>query len=48
MQVVEVKNDGLIREYTITLLAGEIDERVNSRLSEIRKTAQLPSVTGNP
>jgi trigger factor len=42
MQVVEVKNDGLIREYTITLLAGEIDERVNSRLSEIRKTAQLP------
>ncbi|MEX2616740.1 MAG: trigger factor [Alphaproteobacteria bacterium] len=42
MQVVEVKNDGLLREYTITLGAVEIDERVNSRLSELRKTARLP------
>jgi trigger factor len=42
MQVVETKNDGLLREYTITLLAGEIEEKINSRLDELRKTARLP------
>jgi len=42
MQVVEIKNDGLLREYTITLLAAEIEDRVNTRLDELRKTVRLP------
>lgn len=42
MQVVETKNEGLSREYTITLLASEIEEKVGVRLEDIRKTANIP------
>ena len=42
MQVVETKNEGLLREYTITLLASEIAEKVDYRLEDLRKTANIP------
>ena len=42
MQVVETKNEGLLREYTITLLASEIEEKVDYRLEGLRKTANIP------
>ncbi|NKB57084.1 MAG: trigger factor [Alphaproteobacteria bacterium] len=42
MQVVETKNEGLSREYTITLLATEIEEKVDTRLEDLRKTANIP------
>ena len=42
MQVVEIKNEGLLREYTITLLASEIEEKVDYRLEDLRKTANIP------
>lgn len=42
MQVVETKNEGLLREYTITLLASEIEEKVDYRLEDLRKTANIP------
>ena len=48
MQVVEIKNDGLLREYTITLLAAEIEDRVNTRLDELRKTVRLPGFRPEP
>lgn len=42
MQVVETKNEGLLREYTITLLASEIEEKVDYRLEDLKKTANIP------
>jgi len=42
MQVTEVKNEGLSREFTVSLSSSEIDEKVDGKLSEIAKTAQLP------
>ena len=42
MQVVEIKNEGLLREYTITLLTSEIEEKVDTRLEDMRKTANIP------
>ena len=42
MQVVETKNEGLLREYTITVLASEIAEKVDFRLEDLRKTANIP------
>lgn len=41
MQVVETKNEGLCREYKITLLAAEIEEKIDSRLAALRKTANI-------
>lgn len=41
MQVVETKNEGLRREFTITLLAAEIEEKIATRLEELRKTANI-------
>lgn len=41
MQVVETKNEGLCREFKITLLAAEIEEKVDARLEELRKTANI-------
>lgn len=41
MQVVETKNEGLCREYKITLLAAEIEEKIDARLSALRKTANI-------
>lgn len=42
MQVVETKNEGLLREYTITLKAEEIEEKVDFRLEDLRKTVNIP------
>ena len=41
MQVVETKNEGLCREFKITLLAAEIEEKIDARLKELRKTANI-------
>jgi trigger factor len=41
MQVVETKNEGLCREFKITLLAAEIEDKINARLEELRKTANI-------
>ena len=42
MQVTETKSEGLSREYTISLPASEIEEKISHRLKEIAQTAQLP------
>jgi trigger factor len=42
MQVTEEKNEGLQREFVITLEASEIDEKVESRLREIGKNQKIP------
>ncbi|MEG3618035.1 trigger factor [Magnetovibrio sp. PR-2] len=42
MQVTETKNEGLRREYTIVVEAGEFEEQVTSRLNELSKTVQMP------
>lgn len=42
MQVTEEKNEGLQREFVITLEANEIDEKVQSRLREIGKNQKIP------
>lgn len=42
MQVVETKNEGLSREFTVTVEASEIDTRVEAKLVEVGKTVNLP------
>ena len=42
MQVNETVADGLKREYTITVPAGDIEERLLGRLAEIGKTIRMP------
>jgi trigger factor len=42
MQVTELKNEGLSREYKVALAASEIDEKVDGKLAEYAKTAVLP------
>ena len=42
MQVTEENNEGLQREFVITLEASEIDEKVQSRLREIGKNQKIP------
>lgn len=42
MQVVETKNEGLSREFKITLGADDIDARVEGKLTEVGKTVNLP------
>ncbi|MEX0760797.1 MAG: trigger factor, partial [Tistlia sp.] len=42
MQVNETLNEGLKREYTVTLAAAEIEDKVQARLAEVAKTAQIP------
>jgi len=42
MQVTEINAEGLKRDFKVVIPASEIDENVNTRLSEIAKTAQLP------
>ena len=37
MQVVETKNEGLCREFKITLLAAEIEEKIEERIKEEKK-----------
>jgi trigger factor len=42
MQVTETKNEGLQREFTITVGATEVEEKVTTRLGELRRTVQIP------
>ena len=42
MQVVETKNEGLVRDYKITIGANDIEQRVDARVAEVGKTASLP------
>lgn len=42
MQVVDTKNEGLSREFTVTVAADEIDTRVEAKLVEVGKTVNLP------
>lgn len=42
MQVDELKNEGLSREYTVTVPLDEIDERINARLGELAGTIRVP------
>lgn len=41
MQVVETLNEGLKREYSITVPAGELEAKVNEKLEEARKDFQM-------
>jgi len=42
MEVVETKNEGLVRDYKITIGANDIEQRVDARIAEVGKTASLP------
>jgi len=42
MEVVETKNEGLVRDYKITIAANDIEQRVDARIAEVGKTASLP------
>ena len=42
MQVTETSADGLKREYTITVPAGDLEQEINRRLGEIGRQVRLP------
>src|SRR5712691_4039169 len=42
MQVTETSVDGLKREFHVVVSAGELEEKVTSRLGEIGRTINLP------
>lgn len=42
MQIVETKQEKLKREYTVTLTAGEIEQKMVERLEELGRTAKIP------
>lgn len=42
MQVVETKNEGLSREFSVTITASELDEKVEAKLVEVGQTVKLP------
>jgi trigger factor len=42
MQVKELKNEGLKREFEITLLADDINKQVEDRLLKVAKTVKMP------
>ncbi len=42
MQVTETLSEGLKREYKVVVLAGDIEQRVTDRLTELAKEAQMP------
>ncbi|MBL4805556.1 MAG: trigger factor [Alphaproteobacteria bacterium] len=42
MKVKELKSDGLSHELEITILANDIDKRVDVKLQEVGKTAKMP------
>ena len=42
MQVQEISNEGLKREFSVTISAKDIDEKVDSRLEEVGKTVKMP------
>lgn len=42
MQISELKNEGLSREYSVTVPAADIDQRVDARLQEVGATVRIP------
>jgi trigger factor len=42
MQVTETKNEGLSREFSVRVMAGDIAEKVEARLEEIGKDVTIP------
>ena len=42
MNITETLNEGLAREYEITLTAAEMEEKVSARLAEVATTANMP------
>ncbi|MDF1586891.1 trigger factor [Marinimicrococcus flavescens] len=42
MQVTEVSAEGLMREYKVVVPAGEMEDRVNSRLKRLAQTIKMP------
>lgn len=42
MKVTETNNEGLKRSYKVIVLASDIEENINSRLTEIARTANMP------
>ncbi|MDG2270369.1 MAG: trigger factor, partial [Alphaproteobacteria bacterium] len=42
MDVVEIKNEGLLRDFKITVAANDIETRVEARLVEVGKTVNIP------
>lgn len=42
MNIKETLNEGLAREYEITLTAAEMEEKVSARLAEVATTANMP------
>ncbi|MDI9348897.1 MAG: trigger factor [Candidatus Symbiobacter sp.] len=42
MQVIETQNEGLKRQYKVTLAAGDISNRLDSRLTELSRSLRLP------
>ncbi len=42
MQVEEIKQDGLVHEFKVTVTANDIDKRIDERLVEVGKTYRIP------
>lgn len=42
MEVTEIRNDGLLREYRVALPAADISRKMEARLSELARTMKLP------
>lgn len=42
MNILETKNEGLSREFAVTVPAGDIESRIESRLAEVGRTLTLP------
>ncbi|RED53336.1 trigger factor [Aestuariispira insulae] len=42
MQISEIKNEGLSREYSVTISAADIDKRIDGRLQEVGSTIKIP------
>ena len=42
MQVTETKNEGLSREFSVRIMAGDIAEKIDARLEEIGKEITIP------
>lgn len=42
MQITQTKQEDLKREFTVTLTAEEIDQKINEKLEEIGKTVKMP------
>ncbi|MEE8515583.1 MAG: trigger factor, partial [Alphaproteobacteria bacterium] len=42
MEIVENSSEGLQREFTITVFAKDIEEKLNARLEELGKTVKMP------